>query len=258
MAQDIKFLIIVGGGKFGKKALDYARKKKYSTILIDINPDCYCAKFTDSSLDDIEEVNSQDLLLGKSYFLNQDIEIIHNLFLRLNPEYIIPVVPIHLMASLVNSLLNENSIKLNPNKELAESSILNGNQELILSHNAEQGVVCLSYAKIDEICPDNCAGPLKYCPNFKRDKDVTITQYLKECYNSNEIIKIEKSDIVNIIIIIESEQLEAGLGGLKGEEITFILKELKHNFNLFNNKKSNFIIATTCNCHSVVNFFKNY
>ncbi len=40
MLQDNKFLIIVGGGKFGKIALDFAKENKFTTLLIDNNPDC--------------------------------------------------------------------------------------------------------------------------------------------------------------------------------------------------------------------------
>jgi len=258
MVQDSKFLIIVGGGKFGKKALDHAKKHKYTTILIDIDPDCYCAKDTDKTLNDISELSIRKLSPGKSYFLNQDIEIIYKLLPVLNPEYIIPVVPVHLMAQLVISLLSENKIKTSPNKGLSEHLNSKGNQELIISHNSEQGVVYLSHAKIDEICPDNCAGPLNYCPNFKRDKDITITQYLKDFYYTNEIFKIEKTEIVNITIIIESEQLEVGLGGLKGKEINLLLKELNNNIELLNTQKCTIIVATTCNCHGVVNFYGNY
>lgn len=258
MSQENKFLIIVGGGKFGKKALDFATKSKFKTILIDINPNCFCTKYTDKKLDDIDDFNFKELSSGKSYFLNDDVKIIYRLMPLLNPEYVIPVVPIHLMANLVITLLNENAIKLSPNKKLAEYLRLKGNKELILSNNIEQGVIYFSHAKIDEICPDNCAGPLNYCPNFKREKDITITQYLKDFYHSNEIFKIEKTDVVNITVILESWQLSAGLGGLKGKDIDIILKELKSNLELLKTQKFNVIIATTCNCHGVLNLFKNY
>jgi len=258
MAQDTKFLIIVGGGKFGKKALDYAKKHKYTMILIDIDPDCYCAKYTDKRLENINKISIQELSSGQSYFLNHDVEIIYKLLPMLNPEYIIPVVPIHLMATLVISLISENKIKLSPNKGCSEHLNSKGNQELILSHDTEQGVVYLSHAKIDEICPDNCAGPLNYCPNFKRDKNITITQYLKDFYDSNEIYSFKKNNNINMIIIIESEQLEAGLGGLKGKDVNIILDEIKNNLDFLFDQKCNIIIATTCNCHGVVNFYKNY
>lgn len=258
MLQDSKFLIIVGGGKFGKIALDFAKKNNFTTLLIDNNPNCYCAKRVDKTLKNIDKLKLEKLSIGDTYFLNQDMEIIYDLLSMVNPEYIIPVVPIHLMANLVISLLNENAIKLSPNKDLTEYLATIGNQDLILSHNTEQGVIYLSHAKIDEICPDNCAGPLNYCPNFKRDKDTTITQYLKKFYNISEIFNLENNDTVNITIIIESQQLKAGLGGLKGRDINLILKELKNNIELFKTQKCNAIIATTCNCHGVINFYKNY
>jgi len=62
MSLDNKFLIIVGGGKFGKKALDFAMTNDFTTFLIDINPDCFCAKYTDKTLDDIDELKIKELL----------------------------------------------------------------------------------------------------------------------------------------------------------------------------------------------------
>ena len=116
----------------------------------------------------------------------------------------------------------------------------------------------LSYAKIDEICPDNCSGPISYCPNFKREKPQTITQYLKSYYGTSNSISIKKEEVSEVTIIIESYQLLPGLGGLKGNDIQNILKFLRDNMDFLSSRKFNMIIATTCNCHGVINFYKNY
>jgi len=53
-------------------------------------------------------------------------------------------------------------------------------------------------------------------------------------------------------------QLQAGLGGLRGKDIREILERIKVNLKLLNTQKLNLTIATTCNCHGVINFYKNY
>ena len=121
----------------------------------------------------------------------------------------------------------------------------------------EKGVVYLSYAKIDEICPDNCPGPISYCPTFQRKKPVTITEYLKNYYGTINSVNIKKDKITEIVIINESYQLMPGLGGLKGEDIQNSLKILRENLDILNKQEFNIIIATTCNCHGVINFYKS-
>ena len=249
-------LIIAGGGKFGNKALEFAKKKNYNTILIDENPHCFVSQQVDKKFETIEDLLSElkDKNPKGAYFLVEEISIINELISEFNPEYVIPVVPIHLLALIIMNVLSLQGVNIVPNQTLAKSFMKNANPELLLGTNSEQAVVYLSYAKLDEICPENCAGPVIYCPNFKREKPVTITQYLKEYYNATDIVKIEHDEPVNIIVIVESQQLGAGLGGLKGTDIDSGLKQFNDSII---KKQFNLIVATTCNCHGVINFYKN-
>lgn len=253
-------VIIAGGGKFGLKAIDFIKKNNFKTVLIDSNPNCFAAEFASKKFDTLEDfsLNLKDLKEGEIFFLNTDIIIVLDLIEDLNPKYIIPVVPIHLMASVIASFLIKFSINLTVNNNLTNKILENINPELILNQMTEEGVVYLSYAKIDEICPDNCSGPISYCPNFKREKPKTITQYLKSYYGTSNSINIRKEEISEITIINESYQLLPGLGGLKGNDIRDILKVLRNNMDLLSHQKFDMIIATTCNCHGVINFYKNY
>ena len=250
-------VIIAGGGQFGLKAIDFVKKNNYKTVLIDSNPKCFAAEFASKKFDNLEDfnLNLKDLKDGEIFFLNTDILIVLDLIEELKPKYIIPVVPIHLMASIITSFLNKMSISLTPNKSLSKDFLENIDPELLLNQLNEDGVVYLSYAKIDEICPDNCLGPISYCPTFKREKPITITQYLKNYYGISNMVKIRKEDNSEIIIINESYQLMPGLGGLKGNDIQNILVLLHDNMKFISEKNINVIIATTCNCHGVINFY---
>lgn len=253
-------VIIAGGGKFGLKAIAFIKKNNFKTVLIDSNPNCFATEFASKKFDNLEDfnLNLKDLKDGEIFFLNMDILIVLDLIEELDPKHIIPVVPIHLMASFITSFLRKFSISLTPNSNLAEDILEDGDPELILNQFTEEGIVYLSYAKIDEICPDNCSGPVSYCPNFKREKPQTITQYLKSYFGTPNSVSIKKEKITDITIINESYQLLPGLGGLKGKDIQIILKVLRENMDFLSHHKFNMTIATTCNCHGVINFYKNY
>lgn len=255
----MKKLIIAGGGKFGKNAVNFAKKNNYKTILIDNNPKCFASKHMNKKFESLEDLNLkiEQIKPGEIYFLIQDISIIYKLITKFNPEYVIPVVPIHLIAMILKTFLLTNTINLNPNVNLTKDFIKKVNKDLMLSYNVEEGVVYLSHAKFDEICPENCSCPPNYCPNFKREKSITITEYFKKFYNASGVIKIEINEPCEIININESYQLKPGLGGLKGKDIKKVLGKLKNNLNLILNQKCNFITATSCNCHGVINFYKN-
>jgi len=253
-------VIIAGGGKFGLKAIDFIKKNNFKTVLIDSNPNCFAAEFASKRFDTLEDfnLNLKDLKDGEIFFLNTDILIVLDLIEKLNPKYIIPVVPIHLMASFIISFLLKFSIDLTPNNSLTNKILENIDPELLLNQMTEEGVVYLSYAKIDEICPDNCTGPISYCPNFQREKPVTITEYLKNYYGTINSVNIKKDKISEIVIINESYQLMPGLGGLKGEDIHNSLKILRDNLDFLSERKFDMVIATTCSCHGVITFYKNY
>ncbi|MFX1453659.1 MAG: hypothetical protein ACFFCM_22705, partial [Promethearchaeota archaeon] len=71
-------LIIAGGGKFGKKALDYAIEKSYKTILIDNNPHCFCSSYATQKFTNLNNFNKkiESIKQGQIFFLNYDISIL--------------------------------------------------------------------------------------------------------------------------------------------------------------------------------------
>jgi hypothetical protein len=119
-------------------------------------------------------------------------------------------------------------------------------KDVILKKDSEKGIILLSWAKIDEICPPNCPAPLDFCPHHQREKSQTITQISK---------KIQISDVFNLTI--ESYQVKPGLGIIYGQELKNKLVELLRYIQL--KKRTNslaiFFVSTTCNCHGVLNMF---
>ncbi|MGV9202836.1 MAG: hypothetical protein ACOC44_02320 [Promethearchaeia archaeon] len=255
MAQ--KTILIVGGGKFGKKAVEFAKNSKYNIIIIDKNPECYTKQFADIIIENNTELKQHinKLEEGKILFFQGDIIENISLLDLLNPKFVIPVVPIHFIAVLILHYLNRESIKVNRDKSKVRQIAPKIKPGILLDSVESKGVIYLSYAKKNETCPENCTAPRDFCPNFEREKPITITNYLKKFFKSENTFFFNKK-AKKIVFIIESEQLRGGLGGIPGSLIQFILKELKTNKVWMKENNFELIVATTCNCHGVVNFYR--
>ncbi len=290
--------LIIGGGKYGNIALDYAKKKNYPFIIIidkekkainseEIkiihNLEEYQLKineFIEKSNPLEKKKNVQQEIL----FLQSEIDIIPFLFSFGIPELLVPVVPLHISAYLFlyflhlpltryiekktssNPIMNQNKFKNQIIEQLKQQFIGQNVSEfqniitnelpkdIILESNSDEGVILLSWAHLDEVCPSNCVGPPNYCPNFQRRKNNTITDMIKGImYSKNN----EQQGW-----FIESHQAQPGLGIILGDElikmINSIMKFLEENIKLKIEKEKRekpFFIATTCNCHGILNIF---
>jgi len=117
---------------------------------------------------------------------------------------------------------------------------------VILKEDYENGVILLSWANNDEICPPTCHAPLDYCPHHNRDKPQTITEI-------SQAINIP--DLGNFTI--ESHQVQPGLGIIDGLELKRIIVDCFREIfkKIESNLDSMFFLSTTCNCHGVLNVF---
>ncbi len=254
-----KKFIIVGGGKFGLKALEYSIRQGYVTILIDSDSNCSAKKYADKKLEEVAQLMyllTHEPKKNWVYFLNRDVSVLYYLLKEISAEFIVPTVPVHVIAALITQILNTNMIQVvkdeNATKRFAESA----NKDLMLSANPSEAYICLSYAKEGEICPDNCSGPEDLCPTFKRKKSIPITKYLADSFNQSSLFEMKGEDPIKIGVLVQSVQLAPGLGAISGEAVTWIYKKLNDNLELFKTKNWEIAVGTSCNCHGIVNFYK--
>jgi len=255
----MKSLLIAGGGKFGKKALDFAQKQNFHTIIIDNNPECLASEYVDESFTILKNLLESFYTASepKLYLLLKNISIINELFERteIKFHYIIPVVPIHLTALIIQNILKSNDYEIIPDEKTCAQSVQNLKKDILINHNCKNGVIYLSYAKKGETCPDDCPGPPNYCPNFKREKPITITNYIQSFFNISDNFSLLNNK-GHLIISIHSYQLKPGLGGLRGKDLYNIVSKLCTNIKKIQKSILKTIIATSCNCHGVINYFK--
>jgi hypothetical protein len=297
------YYLIIGGGKIGTSFLRYAQKMKVPFILvIDKDQDVPASKDakvlnTESQLITLLENKTNNSLQEETvkpeiYFYKMDICEIPFLLSFGIPEYIIPAVPYHVAAYILPALLSfpfkevskrGRTSEIKPQisgrsiiRELViepddfelmdffENIVRELPENILAGQNPEQGMLFLSYARTDEICPDGCPGPRMHCPTFEREKPQTVTEYVRKLTKNLHGW------------VFESYQMKPGIGGLKGAdlkqnllEILEFLKSYKSEnvggSKAYNNfyaefkgrglSKKFFFIATTCTCHGVLNLF---
>lgn len=250
------YFLIIGGGKFGRIAFEHFKKQKNSLILVVDKDPSFANTLGLPILTNISQIlkiiktfnkNNLNQLKNEqqSYFIKKDLtkeqKDLHFLIKEFIPEWIIPVTPIHVVAVIYQNLIYEYGFQSKIPNYHFEDLLSEIPQDLVLSFNSDNGIINLSYAKESERCPEDCYGPEKFCSYFGKPKNFSLT----------EIVMMLKDKIYGIIF--ESKQIKGGLGGIQGLDFKRNSESL---FGLLDNPDKNFFfIATTCNCHGVINAF---
>jgi hypothetical protein len=193
--------IVVGGGKFGLKAAEFLLRERRDFIVLDSHPDCEVAKKLGIK---IKEAKAEKF-----------VEIAE----KLNPEWIFPTVPVHLVAEVIKDYFE-------PWNEVIDYILSGIPPKLVVS--AGMGGIVLSYNR-DNICIENCTSP-EVCPTTKIKRPCPMFEIISFAYPE--------------AIVIVSHQIAPGLGAIKGFDFLEAVREAK--------KREKVVLATACSCHGVI------
>ncbi len=257
-----KSVIIFGFGKFGRIAFDYL-KSRYKCLVIDPSFNKYAKNIEADieffpNLDDFiqnlkEKKHNKDL--NTNYAIKGSVRELSDILLNFIPKFLIPTAPVHVMAETIKEMYSQKLIEPSNSQPDFEAFLTNQLKNRpknlnIINQNSKH--LYFSYADKDELCPDNCSGPLDYCPNFQKEKPMAISEFVKEvfCTNKKDQVQESKYDAV----CFESIQIIPGLGGIESTEIINGLQMIK-SLMVQNQILEKIIISTTCNCHGVTTIY---
>ena len=210
--------IIIGGGKYGCKAVEFLRQHRKDFVVVD--PDSNCQAVEKFKLKTSKNIDTQG-----EYFLNGDLSLAIMQIEKLNPEYVFPTAPVHIAADMAKI-----KFELTPWTE-AISKILQKLPQVVVLLSGK-GKLVLSFNR-DHDCVDNCAMP-ETCPSSGTKKPCTMTKLMK--FASPEAF------------ILLSHSMAPGMGALKGNELQEFFNWAK--------TKDKFVVGTSCDCHGVFSAFK--
>lgn len=209
--------IIVGGGKYGCKAICWLREKKRNFIVIDPNPNCL-------AVTEFKIKSSKDFNVEGENFVCGDLPTALELIEQFRPDYIFPTAPTHIAADLAKIKFD-----LKPWVEPINDILSKLPSVVVLLSN--KGKLILSFNR-DHNCIDECVMP-SVCPSSKIKKPCTMTDMVR--FASPEAF------------ILISYSMAPGMGALKGSELLAFFDWAQTN--------EKFVVATTCDCHGVLNAF---
>jgi hypothetical protein len=210
--------IIVGGGKYGCYAIEHLRQAGRAFIVVD--PDSNCLAVKRFKLKMLTHVPSDG-----ECFVQGDLSAVLELIESLSPDYIFPTAPVHIAADLASIKFN-----LEPLPE-AINTVLPKLPEVVVLQSGK-GKLVVSFNR-DSNCVEKCAMP-KVCPSSQIRKPCTMIELFRfACPEA---------------FILISYSMAPGMGALKGNELLEFLNWAK--------LREDFIVATVCDCHGVLNAFK--
>ncbi len=216
--------IVVGGGRFGCKAVEYLIRRSESFIVIDEDRNCHVAQrfsLPRIGLDAVDSINP-----SKNYFMEGGTEVALIVIEKLKPNRVFPTAPIHVAASLVKE-----KYSMEEWEEAVESLTSRLPSSIIVS--VGRATIVTSYNK-NATCQLACTAP-DVCP---------VTGFRKP-HPMYELLKMSAPKGV----ILRSYQLEPGLGALDGSELLKAMEAC--------GRSCKAIIGTACECHGVVTALKS-
>lgn len=240
MEKDIdlkgKYILIVGGGKAGLHAFKYCKKKKAKILIVDPDRNCILRHHIEYFLapNEISEIDSI-VTSSESVLIQGGLKTSFSLLSQFKFIYIFPTVPLHLAATFVVHYLTKLGKKVYPDKEMFSKIINKIPSDLILDVDKQKAIMILSYMPEGLECKKNCSSPI-VCPVSGIEKPAPLF----------EIINSKISNLNGIVL--ESKQLEPGLGAIEGNSIYNLFKFIKN--------KNHITIATASRCHGLLNTFK--
>ncbi len=151
--------IVVGGGRFGFKAVKFLLAKKRDFVVLDPSEDCEVAK------------------TFKDNFVKAKAEDLPKFIEELKPEWIFPTAPIHVVAEAIKHRFKPWNEKVN--------EILSGlPMKVIVS--VGRGSIVLSYNR-DDFCVENCSSP-EICPVTKIKRPCPMFELIKFACNEARVL----------------------------------------------------------------------
>jgi hypothetical protein len=235
-----KLVFIMGGGKFGTKALRYLKGNGAKVLVVDLNPFCKASSEVDILGKDLDVLDS--LGDGQAVFLIDDaVDLLVALLETKVPDMVVTAIPGNAVAKVVETWLAKRDLKLEPYLEVLPKVLENIPESLVSLVDYVCGVIVVSYMPSNIRCRENCMPLKNVCASTGRPKIASMDKLLEFSVHSH----------MDVSGILCSTQLTGGLGAVDGNDLNSLLKRLS-------NIKSpcTLAIGIACDCHGILRLIK--
>ena len=231
---------VVGGGRFGTRAVEHLKAENARVLVVDVNPHCKARSRVDLITRDLSTVDS--LAEGQAALIvGEGIDQLIRFLKSKIPYVIVPAIPCHVAAKVVYNWLSMRGYKLTAYKEGTPVVADNLPKSLICCVDQAHAVIVASYMLPNRRCKENCLPPKDFCSATRRPKPAPMY----------ELLKFSVFNVVKISEVFVSKQLGPGIGAMSGTKLHGTLKHLEALYEPYT-----LAIGTACKCHGVLNLFR--
>ena len=209
---------IIGGGKFGLRAVKKLSKKHSLTNLTIVEKEKTVCR-------QLDRLGFEVVCMDGIQYLER------NLGSETYPDWIVPAIPLHVAFEWIRTKLSKTRIV--QNIAVPQDLVT----ELPNPIKAETGQLYISIA--DFRCPENCPEPDEICTHTGKPRPMVLHEFLKS---------IQRKDVKTVVI--RSHQLAPGVGGYSPRDLFAALNEIEA-------AQGPVSLSTACSCHGIMNAFKS-
>ncbi len=209
-----KRVLVVGGGRFGERAVRYAREHGARVTLVDRDPACPARALVDAAA-----------------FWPRDALAAFDDVLRLGPDWVVPTLPRHLVADWLRVRFG-----LGPHPQGVDYVSDRLAPALICRAEPAAGMVVASFMA-DGQCPPTCLPPDGHCRLTGQPRPAPLYRLL-------EFAVWGGFDLARVLV---SQQWVGGLGALRMADVVALVGAVE------NEKPRTLAVGTACTCHGVLN-----
>lgn len=226
-----QLLLVIGGGEYGSRALEFGREMNARTVIIDQNPRSQAARVATHVISP-EEVSSIDV--GEAGFIEGEVGAVLDLLKQETPYYVFTAIPIHLGSQLARRRAELMGRQFKPWEEGLREALTGLPPRIV--RMIGDGSIIASYMPSDLQCQDDCLSPYR-CPVTGKVKPAPLYA----------LFQYAVSDLPYAIVLVK-DQLRPGLGAIRGGSLQELL-------GLVDERPSSLVVATACRCHGVLHAF---
>jgi hypothetical protein len=213
----MKHIWIIGAGRFGKKAISAIKKRQPESFITVVD---HCPKACEA----ISGPGLTTVCMDGVTYLH------HYLTEAERPEWVIPVIPVHLVYEWIRlRLLPDFSADPVDIPECIRRSLPN-------VYPGNTGEIFVSNASF--VCPENCTEPRDLCTHTRLPRKQSLYQ---------AIGALSCNGFLNLVL--QSEQLAPGIGGIRPLALFSTLAAVQQ-------FSESILLSTACRCHGVVQAFR--
>jgi len=234
-AASFERIVVIGGGRYGTKAVKRLRPLTKSLMVVDLDPNCQAAREADrisGAGDPLVKLEDGVTLAveGGTSFLQK------LLGRKLIPDYVIPSVPGNIMAPLFVSLVTEAGYHAVEDSASMEENASRLSPDIVFNADARHAVLVTSFAK-NFICDPGCMEQ-RVCPVTGEPRETSMFEILSSSIRDG------------YVKIFLSSLLDLEVGGIKGGDIRSALAEFEQKIA----PGMSFAVGTACRCHGITDF----